>query len=92
LVQIVIRYVEGIQICSNKRPGPVQREKNYKNRLSSLTTCPEKLKFTRQLPHIVKIKGIGSILFLKNGWIKISRKKKTIKIILEVIIMRYAQL
>jgi hypothetical protein len=36
------------------------------------------------------IKGIGSILFLKNGLKKFS--EKTVKIIFEVIIMRYVQL
>jgi hypothetical protein len=36
------------------------------------------------------LKGKGSILFLKNGLKKIAQK--TIKIILEVIIMRYEQL
>jgi hypothetical protein len=35
------------------------------------------------------IKGIGSILFLKNGLKKIA--EKTIKIISEEIIMRYVQ-
>jgi hypothetical protein len=37
------------------------------------------------------IKGIGSILFLKNG-LKKNFAEKTIKIISEVIIMRYVQL
>jgi hypothetical protein len=37
------------------------------------------------------VKGIGSIVFLKNGLKKILQKK-TIKIISEEIIMRYVQL
>jgi hypothetical protein len=37
------------------------------------------------------IKGIGSILFLKNG-LKKKIAEKTIKIISEVIILRYVQL
>jgi hypothetical protein len=45
--------------------------------------------FANSLPYAHR-KGIGSILFLKNGLKKFCRK--TIKIILEVIIMRYVQL
>jgi hypothetical protein len=42
-------------------------------------------------PQYVALKGIGSILFLKNGLNKNCRKKN-VKIISEVIIMRYVQL
>jgi hypothetical protein len=47
--------VKGIQICSNKWSGPLQREDNYKNEkmewghleiFFSRITGPEKLKFT----------------------------------------------
>jgi hypothetical protein len=52
-------------------------------------------KFTRALNRTSaykgKVKGIGSILFLKNG-LKKKFAEKIIKIISEVIIMRYVQL
>jgi hypothetical protein len=46
---------EGIQVCSNKGPGPLQRGDNYKHvklgwghlkKILSRITGPEKLKFT----------------------------------------------
>jgi hypothetical protein len=48
-------WVKGIQVCSNKGPGPLQREDNHKNVemgwghlkiFFSRTTGPEKLNFT----------------------------------------------
>jgi hypothetical protein len=58
-------------------------------------------KTIKKIPSILKyklviyiwdiVKGIGSILYLKNGSEK-KMQKKTIKIISEVIIMRYLQL
>jgi hypothetical protein len=55
--------VKGIQVCSNKGPGPLQRGDNYKNVkmgwghlkiFFSKITGPEKLKFISKLSDIVQ--------------------------------------
>jgi hypothetical protein len=55
-------WVKGIQACSNKGPGPLQRGDNYKNvkmgwghlKIFSRTTGAEKLRFIGKLPDTVQ--------------------------------------
>jgi hypothetical protein len=55
LVQIIYPWVKGIQVCSNKGPGSLQKGDNHKNIKMGLgdlkifffrTMKPEKLNFT----------------------------------------------
>jgi hypothetical protein len=59
--------VKGIQVCSNKGPGSLQRGDNHKNMKMGLghlkifffkTTKPEKLNFTRKLSYLER-KQVG---------------------------------
>jgi hypothetical protein len=75
----------------------IPQEKLKSRLFDFIDKCFFKKKWGRKYPYLVIslqkhyfVKSMGSILFLKNGFKKLA--EKTIKIISEVIIMRYVQL